>query len=157
MTATSQPARIRARLREIASSPFGLKLRDLHDRLHRPDRKLARVLLDELVAEGKLFAVDQHAQRNARFFLSALAAQAWIDGGRKDRQVIRKAGLVSVHESQPGSGWRVKREPPKRAEPLGAPKVTVVPTPQFDPRYQVDPAERVIGGFASMGVGRYLA
>lgn len=34
--------------------------------------------------------------------------------------------------------------------------VTVCPSLSFDPRYQVDPATRVIGGFATMGVGRYL-
>jgi hypothetical protein len=157
MTATSDEARIRARLREIASSPFWLKLRDLHDRLHRPDRKPARALLDELVADGKLFAVDQHAQRHARFFTSAAAAQAWVDSGRKDRPVIRRAGLVSVHESQPGSGWRVAVPPAKRAGPLPAqPKVTVVKAPRFDARYGVDPETRVAGGFATMGVGRYL-
>lgn len=35
-------------------------------------------------------------------------------------------------------------------------KVTVVPGWTHDARFQLAPGERVIGGFASMGVGRYL-
>jgi hypothetical protein len=35
-------------------------------------------------------------------------------------------------------------------------KVTVLPSVTHDPRYQVAPGERVLGGFATAGIGRYL-
>lgn len=34
--------------------------------------------------------------------------------------------------------------------------VTVLPGYTHDPRYQVAPGERVVGGFATLGIGRYL-
>ena len=155
MTVT-QTARLRARIVDIARSRYGLKRRDLHERMHSNDRKLARELLEELVADGRLFAVDHDQPHLARYFLSESAAHAWIAGGRKERPVIRKSGLVSIHESQPGSGWRTHRAPPKRGKPISNPKVTIGPSRSFDPRYQCDPAEKVEGGFSSLGVGRYL-
>lgn len=33
---------------------------------------------------------------------------------------------------------------------------TRCPSPAFDARFQIDPATRVVGGFATMGIGRYL-
>ena len=30
------------------------------------------------------------------------------------------------------------------------------PPVRFDPRYQIDPNTRIVGGFATMGIGRYL-
>lgn len=35
-------------------------------------------------------------------------------------------------------------------------RITVCPSLDYDPRYQLPPGERIVGGFASMGVGRYL-
>jgi len=35
-------------------------------------------------------------------------------------------------------------------------KVQICPSPGFDVRYQLPPNERVVGGFATIGVGRYL-
>jgi len=35
-------------------------------------------------------------------------------------------------------------------------RVVVQPMIHYDPRYQVDPSTRVVGGFASAGIGRYL-
>lgn len=35
-------------------------------------------------------------------------------------------------------------------------RIVRVPAPRFDARYQVDPDTRVVGGFATAGIGRYL-
>lgn len=48
---------------------------------------------------------------------------------------------------------------PKQLPPAIIPptvKVQVLPSVQIDVRYQVDPRTRVVGGFATMGAGRYL-
>ena len=63
-----------------------------------------------------------------------------------------KAGLRSLDEQDVSPHWRSRRAVPIQRKD----GVTVVPGYTHDPRYQVAPGERVVGGFASMGVGRYL-
>ncbi len=55
--------------------------------------------------------------------------------------------------------WRpatVQRKPSEPAQPADGPNVTRAPSRNYDPRYQVEPGTRVLGGFATMGIGRYL-
>ena len=63
-----------------------------------------------------------------------------------------KAGLRSLDEQDVSPHWRSRRAVPIQRKD----GVTVLPGCTHDHRYQVAPGERVIGGFASMGVGRYL-
>jgi hypothetical protein len=51
--------------------------------------------------------------------------------------------------------WTVERKPTEPAQAAETPGVVRL-MPAYDPRYGVDPAQPVIGGFASMGIGRYL-
>lgn len=48
------------------------------------------------------------------------------------------------------------KAPAPAAEPAAGPKVTVLPGWTHDPRYQLPPGERVQGGFATAGIGRYI-
>lgn len=69
----------------------------------------------------------------------------------------RVAGLQDVRINATAPHWH--NLPPKPAPVVIVPenvKRTYGICPQFDDRYQVDPKTRVIGGFASMGIGRYL-
>ena len=62
--------------------------------------------------------------------------------------------LVSVLVQTQGVGWR---KPLPNARPsTGTPVITVCPAPRWDSRYQIDPNERIVGGFVSLGIGRYL-
>lgn len=62
------------------------------------------------------------------------------------------SGLADIREQHVGLGWRkAAPKPVKRAD-----GVVVLPGWTHDPRYQLAPGERVVGGFASMGPGRYL-
>ena len=66
---------------------------------------------------------------------------------------MQQAGAATIGD------WP-KRKPLKAATPAAAPaagpKVTVLPGWTHDPRYQLAPGERVLGGFAAAGIGKYL-
>ena len=60
-------------------------------------------------------------------------------------------------DSRPG--WRPKSEYAPLSQPAQratGSNVTVVPGWTHDPRYQLAPGERVLGGFATAGIGRYI-
>ena len=63
-----------------------------------------------------------------------------------------KSGLRALDEQDVSPHWRNRRAVPIQRKD----GVTVLPGWTHDKRYQVAPGERVIGGFASLGVGRYL-
>ena len=63
-----------------------------------------------------------------------------------------KAGLRALDDQDVSPHWRSRRAVPIQRKD----GVTVIPGYTHDQRYQVAPGERVIGGFASLGVGRYL-
>lgn len=72
-------------------------------------------------------------------------------------KAARVAGLQDVRINATSPHWR--NLPPRPTPVVVVPenvKRTYGICPQFDDRYQVDPKTRVIGGFASMGIGRYL-
>ena len=63
-----------------------------------------------------------------------------------------RSGLADIKEQHIGMGWRkVAPQPVQRAD-----GVVVVPGWTHDHRYQMAPGEKVVGGFASLGLGRYL-
>lgn len=71
--------------------------------------------------------------------------------GRAGNAVIKaRPALPAGVTLAPRRGWCTQ-------EPINAGQVpvTVCPAPRFDHRYQVDPAQRVPGGLAALGPGRY--
>jgi hypothetical protein len=54
---------------------------------------------------------------------------------------------------RPQTEYKALSAPAERAT---GPKVTVRELPRHDLRFGVDPATRVVGGFATLGIGRYL-
>jgi hypothetical protein len=54
---------------------------------------------------------------------------------------------------RPQSEYKPLSEP---AQPAAGPLVRVLPGWTHDPRYQLAPGERVLGGFATAGIGRYI-
>lgn len=78
-------------------------------------------------------------------------------------QRIAKAKATTQAERQ----QRIRQISSQPFKPKQTPRVEIIvpaevkrvvgPTHAFDPRFQVDPRTRVVGGFATMGIGRYLA
>jgi hypothetical protein len=66
----------------------------------------------------------------------------------------RKEGKADDRPAwRPQTEYKALSAPAERAT---GPKVTVRELPRHDLRFGIDPATRVVGGFASMGIGRYL-
>lgn len=96
-------------------------------------------------AEKDAFAADQLSLRRAS--VSRLTAAA------ANRVKPEKPGLppaVTI-PAKCTAAWSARP-----ADSTGA-RVIVCKSPSFDARYQVDPEERIVGGFATMGVGQYIA
>lgn len=62
----------------------------------------------------------------------------------------RRPALMPLNEQKHGLGWR---NLPKPAPVVG---VQVCSGWTHDPRYQLAPDARVVGGFATLGIGRYI-
>lgn len=112
-----------------------------------------------------------------RLFMSAADADAWVASFKVAAETAVRANktapikeikkLVSAanQKAQSASIPAGTKAAPVTIAPLPKLRVSinpngvrkvVLPSPTHDPRYQVDPATRVEGGFAAAGIGRYL-
>jgi len=151
-------AQIERKMMEFARSSEGLTWRRVHDSFAGQDRVRARAVWDMLTRpRGPL-----HARTHVKatwYFASSAQASAWTPP--KFNEYPDAMHDIGAHIARaPTRG----RAPPKLAgssdrgeehRPAG-PKYVVCPAPKFDSRYQIDPNERIVGGFASLGIGRYL-
>lgn len=113
----------------IQQDPHGLPMKMLHDSLK------------DLCKSGAIH-MAKRTSGFTRFFTSAKRAMDWIDEGRK-------AALQSTAvKTAPAAVMRAAPADYSRA------KVTICPPTQAGSQYQV--TGRVVGGFASAGIGRYL-
>ena len=131
-----QPAVLRARIAALAARPTGVTWRHARDIAQHCDRPTARVEFDRL-------APTLHSRpdgRYTRYFASAADAAAWV---------------------RPVAPVRKPTRPPRQPAPAAVaahagPRVVLAAGWTHDPRYQLAPGERVVGGFATLGMGRYL-
>ena len=144
----------------------GLQPALLISRFAHERRDEARAQLEKLIGEGVVLCVTRPSATGSqakRLFTDKAKAERWQ--AEPDRRSIptykpERQGrkLAPVQEQPVGLGWRKIAAPADRpvVVPEGV-RHTVLPSaPAYDARYQCDPKERVIGGFASMGIGRYL-
>ena len=140
----------------------GLQPALLISRFAHERRDEARAQLEKLIGEGVVLCVTRPSATGSqakRLFTDKAKAERWQ--AEPDRRSIptykpERQGkkLAPVHEQTKGLGWRTHKDQPAKLQ--GPVQHTVQLMPAFDPRYQCDPKERVIGGFASLGPGRYL-
>jgi hypothetical protein len=104
----------------------------------------------------KAEAKKRRAERDAAKRLAAKIAR----GGITQRQAIPKQAQNIVFSTKANPApvtIKAKPEAFKTAKPdFSKAKITRCPSPGYDTRYQVAPGTKVVGGFASMGPGRYL-
>jgi len=128
------PETLRARILDLVARPRGATWRDVRNVMQHVDRKPAEAIFWE-VARGLHLRQDG---RQDRYFTDLAAATAWTPPPKLPRMAFKP---------------RAKPEP---VTPTAAPRIIRAPAWTHDPRYQLAPGERVVGGFASMGMGRYL-
>lgn len=118
--------------------------------------------LDALVAEGAVHRFAQPSASNfgrgqVRFFVDAAAGEKWAASPAAPKHAKKPAPT-------PRQALRVVKQPQPRAlqkpeGPVIVPahvKVQRLPSAPVYSRHQLPPGERVVGGWASLGPGRYL-
>lgn len=126
--------------------------------------------LDKLLAAGE--AVSVQVVRRRYVFLTRADADRWVRiHGAQARAKERKAlgewassgvkarrGQNSCVPTKPGvpAGVDVRRSEEPQEVDLNGVVPKVIASPTHDDRYQLAPGTRVVGGFATMGIGRYL-
>jgi hypothetical protein len=142
---------------DFARSATGLTWRKVHDAFHGNDRIRAKAVWDMLTRPRGPLHARTHKQ-TTWFFASSAQASAWTPPKFNEYPDMHDIGAHIARAPTRG------RAPPKMAgssdrgeqpRPAG-PKYVVCPAPKFDSRYQIDPNERIVGGFVSLGIGRYL-
>ena len=161
---------MRDRIAAKVNRPEGMSRHDIRSGFDGKgnDRDNALATLDAMLGEGVVFLFSRaplggQGRRSERYFLSHELGKAWASKPDGRAAPVRKLAkpkqrLTSIVEQTDGRAWRnLTQRPADGAAVISAgTKHTVLHTPQFDARYQCDPKERVIGGFASLGPGRYL-
>ena len=128
------PDRLLARIMALAARPRGVTWREVRDVMQHVDRKPAEAIFWE-VARGLHRRQDG---RQDRYFTDLAAGTAWTPTPKLPRIAFNT---------------RAKPEP---VTPTTAPRIIRAPAWTHDPRFQLPPGHTVVGGFASLGVGRYL-
>lgn len=142
--APKSSAYIERRMMEYARSAEGLTWRRVHDTFSRDDRIRARDVFDRLTrSRGPLHARTH--KRATWYFASSAQASAWTPP-------MFNAAPPKRHTTVNGALGLNKQRDETRAKPI----YTICPAPKWDSRYQIDPAMRVVGGFATLGMGRYI-
>jgi hypothetical protein len=154
------------RLIARASAPGGASPEQIRSTHKTEHRLLAVEELARLVAAGRVLEFHRPAlgglgRASRRYFTDPVAGRQWVaEAADAPRRVANATKLRDLREQTEGRAWRnlkpaVQAEPRKVHVPATV-KRTVAHTAQFDPRFQCDPRERIVGGFASLGPGRYL-
>lgn len=158
------------RIMAKAARPDGASRHELTSHLFMaPQRPEERKRLDELVDAGKLhrFTRQPYGGRGnpaQQFFADPAAGERWAaanplprDPKSKPRSTYKAIPLtVSDKQRRKGVVQATLESAAEAIVPPGLKPQVLDGMPAFDPRYQVDPKTRVIGGFASLGPGRYL-
>lgn len=112
--------------------------------------KVAGSMCSVMANTGKIFA-GKVPRIALHYFRDAAAATAWE--GRQTAPTW-KLDLQGTPKDLP----RPRAAPtPEKTDISSGVKYTVRELPAFDARYQVDPQTHVLGGFATLGIGRYIA
>lgn len=150
--------------------PQGLRRQDIVNRLQQSRRTEAGVVLDQLVGEGKVHraqCLGGPGRPAVRYFADKADADRWVASRAETKKAktekaklkgLESKALAPLTQQSAGKAWRnlqQKLEPGPVVVPAKV-KRTVCPSISYDPRYQCAPGERIVGGFASMGPGRYL-
>jgi hypothetical protein len=156
---------VRAKVLELVSRPCGASRTEITCALRVERRAAARLVLNELIEAGAVrecWMLSENHRRLVRVFAGP-PAPGWLTGPRQVKKAQPKAvrpkpaPVAAVQLPRSAQPWQPP-QPKALPEPIIPPGVkrTVAPAPLFDHRYQVDPATRVVGGFATLGMGRYL-
>lgn len=145
---------------ELADRPCGVTIREAATASGVEAVENISGRIGRMVHSGFLWRVVRH--RATRFFSSPEAASAWnkanpVELAKPVKPVKVDRGYPIHLRRAPAS--KAKQRPAASAEaitPDGV-KHTVCNAPTFDVRFQVDPNTRVVGGFSTMGIGRYIA
>lgn len=137
------------RILELAARHDGVTSREAADFIGCCP-KVAGSMCSVMANSGKIFA-GKVPRIALHYFRDAAAATAW-----EARQTAPtwKLDLQGTPKDLPRP-----RASPKTASTItrDGVKHTVRNAPSWDDRYQVDPQTHVLGGFAAMGIGRYIA
>lgn len=144
---------------EMAWRPDGVTSRELAERL-QISQESASARLGNVRMRGELFAA-RHAGHPVRNFPTKEAAENYVPPPLpvKVREVRDPVRVARKTRQDTTPGVSINRTDLQRTGEIivtSATKITVCPSIKYDPRYQVDPAMRVVGGFATAGIGRYL-
>jgi hypothetical protein len=110
-------------------------------------KKIASALLGHLTEAGRLHR-GKVPSVLVHYFTSAAAAQAWTMQQTSAKWRLDLPG--AAHSAATGHVL-----PALKTEVVGGVRVTRGPSIGYDPRYCLDPDTRVVGGFATLGIGRY--
>jgi len=159
------------RIESWAGRDCGASRRDLRDACAPGQRDEFTRTLDEMIAAGQVHSVKHPSadgrMASTRFFTDEVQGALWaasVDTTQRERAAppprpklpsrrklpLRRLKLTDVAHNllqRPNGGEAVI--------PAGV-RVTICPSAPVYSRHQLPPGERVIGGFASMGIGRYL-
>lgn len=155
-------------LYRLAQRPGGVVSREAADALgHSAADCCTR--LNQMRATGRLQArPTKEGRTKTRFYADPAVPLAQIENRKAVEHMARleaaKAArphvprgprLVDAVTGQPPAQRGPRHKGPSTPEVLVTARRVVCPSPQVDHRYQLAPTERVLGGFATMGPGRY--
>lgn len=162
---------IAEKILERCSRPEGSDRASLVALFRQYQRTEARHRIDQLVDTGDVLRFTRRPAngkgRDAQqYFTDAADGQRWASEQNVEPRAasVRKAARKAKPNPVPLTISKKRERVTVLAAdadadvivPAGL-KVQVIPgMPAVDPRYQVDPGTRVVGGFASLGPGRYL-
>jgi hypothetical protein len=162
---------VREQILHRASQPGGDSRSRIIASFSVPRRDVGRTTLDAMVEAGEVIRAQRPAAHvrgmpAVQYFTDPAEARKWersADKSPRPKPAKPKpsnfATLTDPSNRKQGAHWASlpsKSAPQPVVIPAGLKPKVVPGMPAFDARYQVDPSTRVVGGFASMGVGRYL-
>ena len=115
---------------------------------------------DALLEEATSLATSTGAELRLLSVCWGAQASAWQPPKFNDSASLHDYSTHIVHTPKRGAAPPKLAGTPKRdgdeSQTTSGPRYTVCPSPKWDSRYQIDQSQRIVGGFATMGMGRYL-
>ena len=149
----------RNRILRRCSRPEGAAAAQIGHCFRHDERDESRVVRDQLVAEGVLHRITQNSvghsgQPPARYFTNLADGKVWQGCPRP-----KAAPKTAARNPKPLTISQPKARTTAPEGPVIVPPGLVVqrlPSAPVYSRHQLPPGERVVGGWASLGPGRYL-
>jgi hypothetical protein len=148
------------RILEKASRPGGVSRHEVtSNTVDRKDRGAASNALEALVQAGAVRLFQRPAKGGTghpsrQYFVHAADGERWAS--EVQIKPTKPAPLPRNFATIGAKSRAVSLPPDAEVIVPNDVRVQYGPSHPFDSRYQIDPATRVVGGFASAGIGRYL-